>query len=70
MNPAVCRAQLGALLRDSTAHWAEVRVDWRDARAEEFDVRYIQPLGTHMTSAMTSLEKLEGLMARVRRDCE
>ncbi|MBM3877207.1 MAG: hypothetical protein FJ386_10855 [Verrucomicrobia bacterium] len=70
MNPAATRAQLSALMRDMTSHWGEIRAEWRDARGEEFELRYVQPLQTHMTSALTALEKLEGIMAKVRRDCE
>jgi hypothetical protein len=70
VNPAGSRAQLTALSRDLANRWAETKAQWRDAKCGEFETRYLQPLETQMTAALTAIEKLESLLQRVRRDCE
>ncbi len=70
MNPAASRAQLSALSRDLANRWAETKAQWLDAKSGEFEIRYLQPLDTQMTAALTAIEKLESLLQRIRRDCE
>jgi hypothetical protein len=70
MSVNASRARLMALTREWVVHWDDARTHWRDARAVEFEQRYVAELRAQVERAATVLEKLEQLLIRVRNDCE
>lgn len=56
--------------RELTERWQSARLHWRDARALEFEKKYMEPLSgiTNRTGAMIS--ELENLLRKIRKDCE
>ncbi len=70
MSVNASRARLMALTRDLMIGWDDTRAHWRDARAVEFEQRYIGELRAQVERAAGVLEKLDQLLTRVRNDCE
>jgi hypothetical protein len=70
MSVNASRARLMALTRELLVQWDATRAHWRDARAAEFERRYITELRTRVERAAAVIEKLEQLLTRVRNDCE
>ncbi len=64
------KARLVGITRDLTVRWAETRNSWRDARAQEFEKRYMLELNVRLDRVVNVIEKLDVLLAKVRSDCE
>ncbi len=63
-------ARLSALTRELARRWQETREHWTDARSAEFERRYLRELFATAERSLGSLEELERLVARIRKDCE
>jgi hypothetical protein len=69
MNLMHQRARLQALARSFQSAWDDTKGSWRDQRAEAFEREVMEPLEPAVTTAVKSLEKLEGALARIRSEC-
>ena len=63
-------ARLAALTKELLNRWQQTRECWMDAKAREFDERYMLELESMVRSATTSIANLEGVIRKVRSDCE
>jgi hypothetical protein len=63
-------ARLAALTRELLSRWQQTREHWMDDKAREFDERYMLELESLVGAATTSIATLEGVLHRVRSDCE
>ncbi len=63
-------AQLEAAWRDLAAAWQHVNDDWRDARAREFEQRYLENLPNLVMNARRAIEDIDLLLRKMRHDCE
>lgn len=48
----------------------QVKDSWRDAKSQEFERNYLEPLKSNITMAVSVIEKLDKLLTKVRKDCE
>jgi len=69
MNVGALRNRLEMLTRELLRQWEETQVFWRDAKAQEFDQRYVQQLRAGVDKAGVAIEKLDELLSRVKNDC-
>ncbi len=56
--------------KDLAAQWQEARVHWRDAKALEFEHRYLAALPQQLAKTTAVMDDLDALLRRIRRDCE
>jgi hypothetical protein len=63
-------SQLEAAWRDLAAAWQHVTDDWRDARAKEFEQMYLERLPNLIMNARRAIEDIDGLLRKMRRECE
>ena len=63
-------ARLTALTKELLNRWQQTRECWRDAKAREFEDRYLLELDSMVRSATTSIANLEEVIRKVRSDCE
>lgn len=63
-------ARLDALTRELLNRWRQTREHWNDAKAREFEERFIHPLETAVKVTVSGVENLEQTMNKMRRDCE
>jgi hypothetical protein len=68
LNPT--RTRLTALTKQLSIRWIETREHWRDAKADEFEKRYLEELFNRVNTATASIETLELTLAKIQRDCE
>jgi hypothetical protein len=62
--------RLAALTRDLFERWRQTRESWMDAKAREFDDRFMKELETAVNLAIIRMQTLDAVLRRVRRDCE
>lgn len=62
--------RLHGLLQELRADWEQTRPYWADAKALEFEQRFLQPLTQEVNQTLAALEALERLLRQIRRDCE
>ncbi len=64
----------GAKLAKSTKHlnqeWRQAKESWRDAKAEEFEKIYIDPLLDSVGATVAAIEELNRIIQHARKDCE
>ena len=63
-------ARLAALTKELLNRWQQTREYWMDAKAREFDERYMLELESMVKSATTGIANLESVIRNVRSDCE
>jgi hypothetical protein len=50
--------------------WERTKETWRDLRAMEFEEKYLADLPGQITMAISAMEEMDGLLKKVRSDCE
>ena len=70
MSTSACGARLAALTKELLNRWQQTRECWMDAKAREFDERYMLELESMVKSATTGIANLDAVIRRVRSDCE
>jgi hypothetical protein len=62
--------KLTAITRELWAEWQQTKASWRDARAAEFERKYLEELLASVDRTVTVMEQLDKLITKVRKDCE
>lgn len=70
MNTSANGKQLVAATKDLVRRWEETKESWQDAKATEFEQKYLFELLASMERAAPVFEDLDKLLNRIRSDCE
>lgn len=62
-------ATLAAALQNLNVAWQEVRGYWRDAKALEFEERYLKDLPSQVNQAAAVLAEIDKVLKKARNDC-
>jgi len=62
-------ASLAAALQNLNVAWQEVCGYWRDAKAMEFEERYLKELPSRTTQAGTVMGEIEKVLKKARNEC-
>lgn len=57
-------------VKNLTFEWEQTKSYWHDAKSQEFEKTYLEELPAIATRAMAVMEELDGLLKKVRSDCE
>ncbi|HWX22003.1 MAG TPA: hypothetical protein VN578_19050 [Candidatus Binatia bacterium] len=63
-------ARLGAITKELWANWQQTRDSWNDAKSLEFEQKYVLELRASVDRAVTVIDQLDELVAKIRHDCE
>ena len=63
-------AKLTGLTKQLSSQWEQTKDYWQDAKSQEFERQYIEELLTSVDKAVTVIEQLDKLVAKIRTDCE
>ena len=63
-------ANLAQALKNLNNEWQQTLSSWHDAKAQEFERNYLEPLPGHVASAINVMEEINQLMKKIRSDCE
>lgn len=61
---------VAAATKELLLKWEETKESWRDAKALEFEQKYLTELQTAVDRALPIFEDLDKLVSKVRSDCE
>jgi hypothetical protein len=50
--------------------WQTTKDYWRDAKSLEFERQYLQELLASVDSAVTTIEQVDKLLSKIKKDCE
>ena len=70
MSLSGSKSRIVGVTKELSLRWAETKDDWRDAKCQEFEKRYMQDLFARVDRAVLVIEKLDEVLAKVRKDCE
>tara|TARA_R110002096_G_scaffold91625_7_gene207274 strand:- start:12141 stop:12353 length:213 start_codon:yes stop_codon:yes gene_type:complete len=70
MNMNASKARLAGSTKELSRKWEATRAYWRDQKALEFEARYLSGLFENVDTAVTVIDKLDKIVAKVRKDCE
>jgi hypothetical protein len=56
--------------RELSERWHSTKTYWRDARALEFEKRYLEPLPGLVNKTGAVMNDLEVILKKIRKDCE
>lgn len=62
--------RLAALTRELVVRWKQTRETWRDAKAREFEERFVQELEATVGSAALAMQHLDRILRKIQSDCE
>ncbi len=63
-------AKLMALTKQVSSEWQRMKESWKDQKAREFERQYIEELLSSMDKAVSVMEQVDKLVAKIRSDCE
>jgi hypothetical protein len=63
-------SKLQAVTRELANQWQLTRESWRDVKSLEFEQKYIAELLAGVDRALTVIEQLDRIIAKIRSDCE
>lgn len=64
------KGTLSRATKDLLARWQEVREQWSDAQAAQFEKEYLQPLEQDVRNALTAMDQMNSVMSSLEKDCE
>ena len=70
MSLSSARGRLTGVTRDLSLKWDDTKNYWRDAKAEEFERRFMRELFAEVNQSLLAIEKLDELLRKVRSNCE
>jgi len=62
--------RLSGITKDLLNQWQLTKQDWPDAKSPEFERKYLQELISSVDKAVTVIEQLDKVVAKIRSDCE
>lgn len=69
MSLSNSRGRLTGLSRELLRTWQETQESWQDRKCREFDRTYMQPLFDSVDHAVSAMEDLDKMLAKVKQDC-
>lgn len=70
MNVRSNGARLTAITKELLVQWHETEYHWKDKKSEEFARRYMDELQLAVDRAVSVIDQLDKLLAKVKKDCE
>lgn len=70
MSMSANRTRLVAITKELSLQWENTKDAWRDAKADEFEQKYMVELLAAVDNALLVLDQLDKLVSKVRKDCE
>lgn len=63
-------SRLAALTKELRVQWLQTKEYWEDAKAREFEQRFLAELFGSVDKTVTVIEQLDKLITNIKSDCE
>ena len=63
-------AKLMALTKQVSSEWQRTKESWKDQKVREFERQYLEELRSSVDKAVSVMEQVDKLVAKIRSDCE
>lgn len=70
MSIVANRTRLESSTQQLMNQWRQTKEYWQDAKAAEFERRYLDELLNGVNVAVGAIEELEKVVSKIRTDCE
>ena len=70
MSVKSTRGAINKSVRELNVSWQQCKNYWHDAKAREFEDKYITPLPDAVTAASSIIDEIDKILTKIRRDCE
>lgn len=70
MSIVANRTRLESSTQQLMAQWRQTKEFWKDAKATEFERKYLDELLNGVNVAVGAIEELEKVVSKIRTDCE
>jgi len=70
MRLGASRGRLSNATKQLFSSWKEARKDWRDAKARQFEEKYLVDLKDSVERSLIVMEELDKVLDQIRKDCE
>lgn len=64
------RGTLAKALSQLQAKWLETKAEWDDPRSREFEKRFLEPLELDLRNAVSAMDQIAVVIARIHQECE
>jgi len=61
---------ISAATKELSRKWEETKASWRDAKSQEFELKYMAELTGSVDRAVEVLDQLDKVVSKIRSDCE
>ena len=69
MGMAESRGKIATSTKDLLALWANTKLQWNDANAQQFEDAILRPLEQDVRSATQAMDQMGALLSSIRREC-
>jgi hypothetical protein len=63
-------SRLEAITKELRLQWLQTKEYWTDAKSQEFEQRYLQELFATVDKTVATIEEIDKLVTKIRKDCE
>lgn len=64
------RGQIGKAMKELISRWQDARMTWNDARAVDFEKRYIESIEMNLRGATGAMDHMAQLLAQIHKECD
>jgi hypothetical protein len=64
------RAKLVEALKTLTVRWEAARDGWDDVAGRDFEEHHIEPIAPQVQAAVRAIDRLAGVIAQMRHECD
>jgi hypothetical protein len=70
MSTRVSGSSLAQAVKELLIQWEETKAHWHDVKSMSFERTYLEELPGVTSRTALAMEEIEGLLGKVRNDCE
>jgi len=63
-------SRLSGVTKELRLQWLQTREHWQDARALDFQAKYLEDLFNTVEKTVTVMDQLDKLVSQMKKDCE
>jgi hypothetical protein len=62
--------RISGLTRELWVKWQDTKATWRDQKSKEFEDRYLFDLLASVDKTVSTIEQVDKMLTKIRKDCE